>query len=82
MEDSIKDFHKIIFLHFWMIFKNNISEKKLKDPKKVAKLLQQIVSETELPDLPKTSVSYKIIKNLLEHIDWNQMAVECLKDNK
>lgn len=69
-----------IFLHFRIIFRNAILQNKLRDVKRVSKLCEKIVNDTELPDLPRTSVSYKIINKTFQNTDWIYIANKCLQD--
>lgn len=77
---NISEITNVLYLHFRMIFRNAILEKKLKDVFKIAPLLKTIVENTEIPDLPKTSASYKIINKILPHIDWLKIAHDSLED--
>lgn len=79
---NIYEFTNTIYLHFRMIFKNTIQDKNLKDPSKVAPILKKIVEETEIPDLPKTSVSYKLVNKILPYIDWLKIAENSIEDTK
>jgi hypothetical protein len=65
-----------------MIFKNTIQQKNLKDVNKISNLFRKIVEETELPDLPRTSVSYKIVSIVIPYVDWKKIAELSLQDLK
>lgn len=77
-----QEFSNLIYLHFRMIFRNTIEQKKLDNVKKIAEVLKKIVEETEIPDLPQTSVSYKIVNKILPFIDWVKIAQNSLEDTK
>lgn len=77
-----KLFTNLIWLHFRIIFRNKILEKNIKSILAVSKLIRKIVEETELPDLPRTSVSYKIINRILPHVDWIKLAEDSLAELK
>ena len=79
---NICEFTNMIYLHFRMIFRNTIQQKNLKDCKKIADVLRKIVEETEIPDLPQTSISYKIMGKIIQFVDWKKIAVDCLNDLK
>lgn len=81
-QSDIFEFTNTVYLHFRMIFKNTIQKENLKDANKIAGVLKKIVEETELPDLPKTSVSYKLISKILPFIDWRKIAEDSLLDSK
>jgi hypothetical protein len=81
-QSDVFEFTNTVYLHFRMIFKNTIQKENLKDVNKIAGVLKKIVEETELPDLPKTSVSYKIVNKILPFVDWKKIAQDTLEDCK